>query len=86
MRPRLESARCLGKCLPLLTIKSGGEMVIVEAVIVETVIVEAVIMEAVIVEAVIVEKVIMEAVIMHLNPPFHCWASRCKVCVHMDHS
>ena len=76
MRPRLESARCLGKCLPLLTIKSGGEMVIVEKVIVE-----AVIMEAVIVEAVIVEKVIM-----HLNPPFHCWASRSKVCVHMDHS
>ena len=71
MRPRLESARCLGKCLPLLTIKSGGEMVIVEAVIVE---------------AVIVEKVNVEAVIMHLNPPFHCWASRCKVCVHMDHS
>ena len=81
MRPRLESARCLGKCLPLLKIKSGGEMVIVEKVIVE-----AVIMEAVIVEAVIVEKVNVEAVIMHLNPPFHCWASRCKVCVHMDHS
>ena len=50
MRPRLESARCLGKCLPLLTIKSGGEMVIVEAVIVEAVIVKALIMEAVIVE------------------------------------
>ena len=81
MRPRLESARCLGKCLPLLTIKSGGETVIVEAVIVEAVIVEAVIVEKVIVEAVIVEKVIM-----HLNPPFHCWASRCKVCVHMNHS
>ena len=45
MRPRLESARCLGKCLPLLTIKSGGEMVIVEAVIVEAVIVKAVIVE-----------------------------------------
>ena len=56
MRPRLESARCLGKCLPLLKIKSGGEMVIVEAVIVEAVIVKALIMEAVIVEAVIVEK------------------------------
>ena len=56
MRPRLESARCLGKCLPLLTIKSGGEMVIVEAVIVEAVIVKALIMEAVIMEAVIVEK------------------------------
>ena len=60
MRPRLESARCLGKCLPLLTIKSGGEMVIVEAVIVEAVIVKALIMEAVIMESVIVEAVIVE--------------------------